>query len=168
MTLYRWDGKLLIRTIDGVTGLAIAEACCCDTPQDCECSSLPDTIWVVVSRTSGDFSDCAAGAFDGETAEMPQTATTPPTWEGTTPSGFTIHLECTGTTNNGDGTYTVNFSVWACDVADEADYSTTCTGSWSDPILDTNAVYPFGFTINSCGCAVGAAIDFIFYMAAPP
>lgn len=166
MTLYRWEGKLLVRAAYG-GGLAISEACCCGVDRTCGCDTLPDTIWCTVNRTGGDFSDCPAGAFDGETFEMTKTGDPTPTWEGTTPSGYTVHLECTSTLDNGDGTYTVGFAVWACDPADEAVYSTTCTGTWSDLFLDTFAEYPFGFTINSCDCAVGATIDFLFYLSNP-
>lgn len=39
MSLYLWNGVLLIRTINGVTGLATSEACCCGGPTYCQCPS---------------------------------------------------------------------------------------------------------------------------------
>lgn len=39
--LYLWNGKLLYRTIDGVTGLATSAACCCTEPAGCCGRSMP-------------------------------------------------------------------------------------------------------------------------------
>jgi len=168
MSLVTWGGKLLLSPNGKLTLGPAAAACCCVS--GCGCEYLPGTIWVIVNRTGGDFSDCPAGAFDGEVAEMSLVQTAPTKiWQGTLNSGYVVSLECTGEVDNGDGTKTVNFSIWACDAADETTYSTECTidTGWDDLFLDTNAVYPFGFTINSCGCAVGATIDFLFYMTNP-
>lgn len=45
MSLWLWNGVLLIRTINGVTGLATSAACCCGgTP--CSCEDLPSTMYL--------------------------------------------------------------------------------------------------------------------------
>lgn len=52
MALYLWGGQLLIRTWGGVTGLAIAEACCC---KECCCDDLPDTLYAKITHWNQDL-----------------------------------------------------------------------------------------------------------------
>lgn len=51
MGLYLWPPgvgakSLLTRTIGGVTGLAISDACCCEEESTCDCSEYADTLYM--------------------------------------------------------------------------------------------------------------------------
>ncbi len=166
MSLVLWGNALLL-TNGKLTLGPPADACCC-VEGGCGCEFLPDTIWVIVNRSSGDFSDCPAGAFDGDVAELSLVGTDPKEWEGTLSGGYVVHLTCTGQVDNGELPMTVNFLVWVCDGVDEYDYTTYCTKStgWDDLFLDTS-LYPYGFRIFSCDCADGAYIELQFYLTNP-
>ncbi len=46
-SLYLWYGKLLVRTVSGVTGLATNQACCCGGDVfECQCPDMPSTLYL--------------------------------------------------------------------------------------------------------------------------
>jgi hypothetical protein len=55
MALYLWDGVLLIRTINGVTGIATSAACCCGGGGDC--TKRTGDWQIVVAGVDGDGCD---------------------------------------------------------------------------------------------------------------
>lgn len=155
MSLYLWYGKLLIRTMAGVTGLATSAACCCGG-DEVVCDDIPATLHIDMD----DETDCSSCFSTTQTLTLNEQVDCTPTilrcWFGQGAIGCSQYMTIRFVCHN-DGTITVSISCGGV-TSTEVDMSLESVSPWrTSPVT---VALPGS---SCCGQSVNAEISVVIY-----